>query len=196
MADSDDTPTTPPADSPQQDPPAGDPPAPDTGAEPPSGDGGDGGDLAAEVEKWKALARKHEARAKQSHAAEQKLQELEDAKKSELEKATARADRAERARDEALARVMRAEVAARKGLTAEQAKRLQGNTEEELEADADELLAAFKPADKPSQDKPTGDRGADRAPRTKLAPGNVPNGEPPDETDPRKLIAGVSRNRF
>ena len=44
-------------------------------------------------------------------------------------------------------RAMRAEVAAEKGLTAAQARRLQGDTMEALQADADELLAAFKPAE-------------------------------------------------
>ena len=39
------------------------------------------------------------------------------------------------------ARAMRAEIANAKGLTPTQAKRLVGNTREELEADADELLA-------------------------------------------------------
>lgn len=43
-------------------------------------------------------------------------------------------------------RAMRAEVAASRGLTPAQARRLQGETIEALESDADELIAAFKPA--------------------------------------------------
>lgn len=61
--------------------------------------------------------------------------------------------------DERLGRI-RLEVAAAKGLTPAQAKRLQGSTREELETDADDLLETFKangsatpgtPAPDPSQ---------------------------------------------
>lgn len=47
----------------------------------------------------------------------------------------------ERAANESEARALRAEVANAKSLTPNQAKRLVGSTREELEADADELLA-------------------------------------------------------
>ena len=47
----------------------------------------------------------------------------------------------EQAARQAEERALRAEVANAKGLTANQAKRLQGSTRDELEADADELLA-------------------------------------------------------
>jgi hypothetical protein len=60
---------------------------------------------------------------------------------------------AERERDDLRARVaeletadVRREVAAAKGLTEAQARRLQGSTREELEADAESLLDAFRPA--------------------------------------------------
>lgn len=43
-------------------------------------------DWKAEADKWKALARKHEANYKQAAPAVQKLQELEDAQKSETQK--------------------------------------------------------------------------------------------------------------
>ena len=52
------------------------------------------------------------------------------------------------------ARALRHEVAAAKGLTPAQAKRLAGTTKEELEADADEILADFAPAKKPSDKLP------------------------------------------
>jgi regulator of protease activity HflC (stomatin/prohibitin superfamily) len=51
----------------------------------------------------------------------------------------------ERQAKESEERAMRAEVANAKGLTPTQAKRLVGETREELEADADELLETFKP---------------------------------------------------
>lgn len=63
----------------------------------------------------------------------------------------------------------RAEVAAEKGLTAAQIKRLQGNTREELLADADDLLAAFPaapppPPGTPRPDPSQGGRGTGGAP--------------------------------
>jgi hypothetical protein len=59
--------------------------------------------------------------------------------------ATARAE-AERLAQEATRRALVLEVAMDKGLTSAQAARLQGSTKEEMEADADELLALFVPA--------------------------------------------------
>lgn len=71
-----------------------------------------------------------------------------------LEKVSGLEERATKAERQAL----RADVAQAKGLTPAQAKRLQGATREELEADADELLAMFKPADK---DGKSADGGSD-----------------------------------
>lgn len=48
-----------------------------------------------DVEKWKALARKHEQRAKDNADAARRLAELEDSQKSELERERSRAERAE-----------------------------------------------------------------------------------------------------
>lgn len=97
--------------------------------------------------KWKSLARKHEAQAK---ALAKRLEEIETAQLSDLERAqreaqTAAEREAEAARraEEAELRALRIEVAAEKGLTPAQAKRLVGATKEELEADADEILADF-----------------------------------------------------
>jgi hypothetical protein len=47
-----------------------------------------------------------------------------------------------------------AAVAKAKGLTEAQAARLAGSTKEELEADADALLEAFKPSGSPVSDRP------------------------------------------
>ena len=63
----------------------------------------------AETEKWKQLARKHE---RESKAAAAKLAALEDAGKSEVERATSRADAAEKRAQETLTRVARAELRA------------------------------------------------------------------------------------
>lgn len=75
-----------------------------------------------------------------------KYDEATEAAKTEQEKLAERAQRAEAERDEANSRALRLEVAAEKGLTRKQAARLQGQTKEELLADADELLADFAPA--------------------------------------------------
>lgn len=79
-----------------------------------------------------------------------KLDELEAANKTELEKATARAEAAERERDEARTQSLRAQVAADKGVPAAS---LLGTTKEELEAKADELIA-WRDADKKPKPKP------------------------------------------
>jgi hypothetical protein len=97
-----------------------------------------------------------------------KLKEFEDRDKTELERLTERAEAAERAVAETEGRALRLEVAAEQGLNPAQAKRLVGSTREELEADAKELLATFKPADADSSDDVTasldlGNRGG--APR-------------------------------
>jgi len=64
-------------------------------------------------------------------------------------------------------------VAADRGLTQKQARRLVGSTREELEADADDLLASFgTPAD-------GGKGGKGRAEPARLRPGGMPNPKPP-----------------
>lgn len=52
-------------------------------------------DFKAEAEKWKALARKHEEKAKANAEAAKRLGEIEDAQKSEAEKAAERIAKAE-----------------------------------------------------------------------------------------------------
>jgi len=170
------------SDDPAGDPPADDPPPPDTG----DGDdpAGDDPDWKAEAEKWKALARKHEAQAKRNAGAARQLTQQEGASKTLEERLAQLETRAVEAEGKAL----RAEVAAAKGLTPAQAKRLQGATREELEADADELLTAFAGSGKGKDD--TSDLR--RRPTERLRAGAVPGAEP-EETDPTKLAAKVPR---
>ena len=104
---------------------------------------------------WKAEARKWEKRSKDNSDAAARLTEIEDASKSaeqrlqdQLAEATAKATGAE-------SQLVRMQVAADKGLTPAQAKRLTGETRDELEADADELLELLTP---PEQDPPPGGR--------------------------------------
>lgn len=123
--------------------------------------------------------------------------------KSEAEKLEQRLVAAERKAHEADDRAMRAEVARDKGLTSGQANRLKGATIEEMSADADDLLEAFKPAakaDVKDGDDPKAGEGKDPAPKapptkrptTNLAGGGDPTADP-EETDPRKLAALIPR---
>src|SRR5690606_12111772 len=108
--------------------------------EPASGKGGDTPDLAAEVEKWKSLARKHESQAKANAEAAKKLAELEDKDKSELQRLTDAKTTAEREAADAKLTALRLEVAldrAPEGMPVSRirklASRLHGSTREELE---------------------------------------------------------------
>lgn len=94
---------------------------------------------------WKAEARKHEQRAKDAYKRvkelepyEAKVTELEEASKSELQKAQERAEAAEKALAATQGVATRAEVAAAKGVPV---ALLTGDSREALEASADALLA-------------------------------------------------------
>lgn len=134
----------------------------------------------ADRDKWKAEARKWEGRAKENAGAAAELKKIQDSEKSEEQKRAdekkAADDRAARAEGENL----RLRVAMRKGLTDVQAKRLVGNTEEELDADADELLKSFKVDDEAGA-------GVTRRPQEKLKPGS---GRGPAEPAPdvKKIV--------
>lgn len=156
-------------------------------------------DWQGEAEKWKALARKHEKAAADLKPLAEKARELEDAGKSDLERLTAELQSHQSRAQKAETDLIRLRVALRKGLTEVQAKRLIGGTEEELESDADDLLASFKPALPGPEETDTDevpDRGPNprRRPQERLRPGAVPDADTePVETDPRKLAAMVRR---
>lgn len=95
-------------------------------------------DWKAEAEKWKGFARKHEDQAKANADAAKRLQEIEDAAKSEAQRLAERAEKAEKALAAAEVARMRAEVAAERGVPA---NLLAGSTLEELTASADALVA-------------------------------------------------------
>lgn len=87
----------------------------------------------------------------------QKFDELEEAKKTELQKAQERAEAAEAALSKSALEAARATVALNKGLTESQAKRLVGSTREELEADADVLIADLQLAAAKTPKAPSAD---------------------------------------
>lgn len=99
---------------------------------------------------WKAKAREWEKRAKQNMARISELEPkakqfetLEAASKSELERAQEQAQALQNELATTQRQALLASVALEKGLPANLARRLQGESREDLEADADELLALF-----------------------------------------------------
>jgi hypothetical protein len=122
----------------------------------------------------------------ENKALKAKLKEIEDAEKSDGEKLAERTKAAETTASSATAEAARLRVALRKGLTETQAKRLVGETEEDLEKDADELLESFKPSDEQQDDDTR------RRPKERLRSGATSSTEP-EETDPDKLAAQVPR---
>ena len=102
--------------------------------------------LQAELDKWKGHARTWEDRAKGNQDAADKLKELEDAKKTELEKLVEQRDALEA--DLAAARfdAMRQSIAAEYGISKEDTKLfLTGDNSEVLKAQAEALKARTTP---------------------------------------------------
>lgn len=110
----------------------------------------DAPDLAAEAEKWKALARKNELRAKENADKAKRFDEFEESQKTEQQKLIERAEAAENALAAAESARLRASIAAKHGVPE---ALLTGSTEEALEEAATALLA-FKgtPPSTPSSD--------------------------------------------
>lgn len=145
-----------------------------------------GPDHKAEAEKWKALARKHEKQAKENLAELEKLKEDQNSSKSDMDKLKESIaelnKRAETAEREALV----AKVAQAKKLPAAIANRLTGNSQEELEEDADKLIEALgidtsdkeNPDDKSDQDDEPEDKPLGGRPKEKLRPGASNDDEP------------------
>lgn len=101
------------------------------------------------------------------------LKKYEDRDKTDAEKLEERATSAEARATTAEGKLLRLEVASSKGLPAELVARMQGNSREELEADAEELLTLVKPV-KPSGGFDGGVRGSTEATTTKT-PGEAHN---------------------
>lgn len=164
--------------------------------------------LEAEVEKWKGLSRKHEDRAKENADAATELKKLQDADKSDSQKAADKAADAEKRATEAEAKALRLEVAidkAPEGMSLAQvrklSKRLSGSSKDELEEDAEELFADFAPKsdadtdtddDEKDDEKKDEDAATRRRPTERLRPGTVPAAKS-EEADPEKLADAIPR---
>jgi hypothetical protein len=146
--------------------------------------------------KERTARRRFEAEAKKNATAAERLAEAENADKSEVQRATDKAAAAEARAKAAELRADRLEIAASKGIPPSLAGRLMGETREELEADADELLKVMKPgeggdtADKGASPNGAGDSRA--RPKESLRSGAAPQAEP-EENDPTKLAALIPR---
>lgn len=141
-------------------------------------------DWKAEADKWKALSRKHEGQAKSNATAAEKLKEMEDANKSEIDKVTSKATEASKRADAAEAKATRYEVAHEKQVPTKLMKFLTGQTREEIEASADELLEATKP-----------DTGANSSgkPREKLRSGASDVEDTGDDKSIADVLAAIPR---
>lgn len=164
------------------------------GEETPPGDSTDGQqseeekDWKAEAEKWKAHARKHESRAKANEAAAKKVEELENAKKSEAERLADEAKTAAQRAEEAELKALRYEVALEKNVPPKLMKFLSGKDREELETSAGELLEAIGPA----KGEENGGSGSGK-PKERLRGGASGSDDEPEEMDPQKLAAMIPR---
>lgn len=139
--------------------------------------------MKAEKQEAERAARDLQARLKkyedEGKSESQRLQEERDTHLSRAEKAEAALKRREIAEERAPEHATIAQIKA-------VAKRLAGDTDEALEADADELFELLAPA--PAAAKTTS------RPKERLKGGSEPD-EPVDETDPIKLAAAIPRRR-
>lgn len=147
-------------------------PAPEPSGDTPSGDQPvqlpDDHPLVKSLNQWKSEAKDLRS----------KVKEFEDSQKTDEQRQQERLSELESTAKKSTLEAARLRVALRKGLNEAQAKRLVGDSEEDLEADADELLATFAPAEE--GETPS----ASRRPQERLRPGATPSSEPeksPDE---------------
>lgn len=149
--------------NPLNEPPKPDPIKPNEGESDPKGQPTPE-ELAADVEKWKAMARKHEDASKSKDDRLKKLDELEESQKTEAQKLIDRAEKAEARATEIEVRATRAEVAAAKGVPV---NLITGSTKEEMESNADALVAFKGTPIKP--DMGQGSRGDDIGSKKQLS---------------------------
>lgn len=142
----------------------------------------DAGKKALDAERKRRIAAE-----KQAKDLADRLQALEDKDKDEVTRSTEAASAAQKRAEEAEARALRLEVAFAKGLSPAQAKRLVGSSQEELEADADDLLETFKAPEPAGGDKPPAEDRAKEA----LKPGSADPGSNSTDIDYDALVASM-----
>ena len=125
-------------------------------------------DYQAEADKWKAMARKHEQQAKGNAEAAKELAAIKEAQKTAEEKAAGRAAELERKAAAAELKALRYEVATETGLPAKLIPYLRGDTADEMQASAAELIGLLIP--KIEEGKP---ELPPTRPKEALKPGNT-----------------------
>ena len=104
----------------------------------------------ATIEKLRGFEKEAEKLRKVVAASEEAERKRKEAEMSELEKAQKRAEEAEQKAAKLERQALQQEIAAKVGLPAKLASRLQGETPEEMEADAKEILETLPKPAKPS----------------------------------------------
>lgn len=128
----------------------------------------------AKIRKANNEAKNLRTRVKELDKAAERLKEIEDAEKSEIDKANEKLSAAERRAEDAELRALRIEIAAEKGLTPALAKRLTGSSREELEEDAEELVELLAPKNEDDEDDDGGPKPP-RRPRERQLPDGRPS---------------------
>jgi hypothetical protein len=147
--------------------------------------------LTADVAKWKANSRKNEGRAKENLTAAQQLKEIQDAQKTDLERANERAAASD-ARAAALERRnWISDAATAYDIPAKFRDRITGTTEEEIETSAQELAGAINEL-RTAGDSATGStaRTPQRRPVQTLRPGAQP-ALVPETSDPNSMLRNM-----
>lgn len=113
-----------------------------------------------DVEHWKHQSRKWEERAKKNHKAAQRLQEIEDADKSEMEKLQETVAKLTSENDEAKQELCRLRLAAEHGLSAEDANEFLHGDEESMAKQAKRLAERLTKSAPSKAEDPTQGRGS------------------------------------
>lgn len=108
-------------------------------------------DWKAEAEKWKGLARKHEDQWKANASKVDQYDRLVEASKTDQERLEERATTAEGTAKDLSRENLILKVALAKGVPADLIERLKGDTQEDLEKDADFLIEKFGQTTPPAQ---------------------------------------------
>ena len=147
--------------------------------------------LKQQVDHWRKTAQRHERSARDNSAAARRLQKLEDANKSELQKAVEAQQAAERERDAARMQTDRMMAAAAHNLDPDLIEYLGEGTAEEITARAEQLAKLVEAMAKKKVDELTGQNGGGRAaggartarPVATMRPGSAPAGSAPASLD-------------
>lgn len=156
--------------------------------------GADDTDVAAQLRNERTRNRRMRRQLKEAETLRKELDDLKKKDQTDSERLTSELAEARTRAEKAEAKASRFEVALNKGLTLRQANRLVGDNPEELEEDADDLLADLKGSagddtgtDSSDDGAGTG-RPASRPKETLRGGGNPDDGPPPDI---RSIVEGI-----